>query len=171
MERVQVKRWIVLFAALAATLAAIAYPVEDEVQMAPVSKPVLAPAAVIKHPEEVLSAGAIDWVASDVDPFASHGWQAPPPAPPPEQARVVQAVVAAPVEPPPPPFPYQFIGQMNDGSDRVVYLGRGDQVQLARQGDVLDGTYKVVSVTQTQIEFELMSSGLKQWLAIPAQDN
>lgn len=170
MERKQVKRWTVLVTALAATLAAIAYPVEEEVQMAPMPKPALAPPAVPKAVQEDLAVHMVDWVASDVDPFAARGWVPPPPAPPPEQARIVQSVVAAPVEAPPAPLPYQFIGQMNDGSDRVIYLGRGDQVQLARQGDVLDGTYKVVAVSATQIEFELMSSGLKQWLAIPAQD-
>lgn len=168
MDSSKVKRWSVLGTALLATLAAIAYPVEDEVQMAPVP-PVSAPRSGQKAaPAE--EAGMIDWVASDVDPFAVRGWQAAPP-PPPEQARVVHAVEAAPAAPPPPPaLPYKFIGQMNDGTDRILYLGRGEQVQLARQGDVLDGTYKVLSVSATQIEFELISSGLKQWLAIPAQD-
>lgn len=170
MDSSKVKRWSILGTALLATLAAIAYPVEDEVQLAPMPQPVAAQGAEQKAGQAEES-GAIDWVASDVDPFAARGWQAPPPPPPPEQARVIQAVEAGPAAPPPPPaLPYKFIGQMNDGTDRILYLGRGEQVQLARQGDVLDGTYKVLSVSATQIEFELISSGLKQWLAIPAQD-
>jgi hypothetical protein len=44
-------------------------------------------------------------------------------------------------------------------------------VHLAHPGDVLDGSYKVLAIGQASIEFEALSSGLKQSLAIPAQDN
>jgi hypothetical protein len=60
---------------------------------------------------------------------------------------------------------------MNDGSDLVVYLSKGDQVVVARSGDLLDGGYKVSAISPTHIEFETVSSGFKQPLAIPAKEN
>ena len=58
---------------------------------------------------------------------------------------------------------------MQDGANQFLYLGRGDQVLLAHQGDVLDGSYKVVAVSDGIIEFESVQSGLKQSLPIPVQ--
>ncbi|MET0264258.1 MAG: hypothetical protein ABW202_01470 [Duganella sp.] len=107
------------------------------------------------------------------DPFAGKGWQPEPVVVPqvaiPPAAAPVAAIDLAPA--PPPPLPFKFVGQMTDGSDRVVYLSNGDQVVIARQGDVLDGGYKVVAISPAHIEFELVSSGFKQPLAIPAKDN
>jgi hypothetical protein len=70
----------------------------------------------------------------------------------------------------PPPLPYKFIGQMDTGTETMIYLGRGEQVHLAKVGDVLDGTYKVVNLTKTQIEFELLASSERQTLSIASRD-
>lgn len=56
----------------------------------------------------------------------------------------------------------------NDG-EQILYLGRSDQVLLARKGDVLESSYKVVEVSSTQVEFESVQSGIRQALPIPAQ--
>jgi hypothetical protein len=153
-----------------ATLAAIAYPTDDEVNVVEVAEQVNQQQQLtVTAPAEVTS--DLEWIASDEDPFASKSWQAPPPAP--EPSKQPSPVAIAPVDTtpaPPPPLPYKFVGQMNDGAQRVVYLSRGEQVLLAHQGDVLDGSYKVIAIGTTQVEFEAVSSGVRQMLPIPVQD-
>jgi hypothetical protein len=164
-------RWLLLSVAFAGTVAAILYPIEDEDGGARQdTTPVTA-----QRTKPALSVAAVEprasWIAADADPFASKGWQAPPVAV--DVSRSVQPVVIAAdaPPPPPPPLPFKFVGQMHDGSDLVVYLSKGDQVVVARFGDLLDGGYKVSAISPSQIEFETVSSGLKQSLAIPAKEN
>jgi hypothetical protein len=165
------RRWLLLSVAFACTVAAIFYPVDEDGSDAP--RTVAVPAAV-QRPVPALPIAATEvrssWIAADADPFASKAWQAPLPVA--EVSRAVQPVVVAEAPPPPPPpLPFKFVGQMNDGSDLVVYLSKGDQVVVARSGDLLDGGYKVSAISPTHIEFETVSSGLKQPLAIPAKEN
>ncbi|MGZ5198325.1 MAG: hypothetical protein ACXWC4_01010 [Telluria sp.] len=110
-------------------------------------------------------------MASDDDPFAPRGWV---PAPPPEITQLPKAGSTPLIETPPPPppvLPFKVLGQMVDGADQVVYLKNGEQVLLARSGDVLEGAYRVVTVSPTQIEFESIASGLRQSLPLSSQDN
>jgi hypothetical protein len=71
----------------------------------------------------------------------------------------------------PPPLPFKFVGQMTDGGNRVVYLSLNEQLVVARDGGLLEGGYKVFEITPTQIGFESTSTGTRQSLPIPAQDN
>jgi hypothetical protein len=170
MDKSQKIRWAVLLSALSTTIVAIIYPVDElpEPAEAMVRKPIpAAHAAAVSQPNVQ---GRRMWIANDEDPFAPRTWDAPPP--PVEAARTVQRVELAqdiPVSEAPPPLPYRFLGQMQDGSNRIFYLGRGDQVLLARQGEVLESTYKVVAVGDSAIEFESVQSGVRQSLSIPAQ--
>lgn len=171
MDKAQQRRSLVLSSLLAATVAAIFYPVDDT--PAPRSRSArAAPAKVVGQQNADPEPPSRGWMAAEENPFAPRGWVAPPP-PPPAQARAVAAVVlpeAPPPPPPPEPLPYRFLGQMSDGDDRVIYLGQGEQVVPARQGDVLDGRYKVVAIGASQMEFEQTTSGLRQTLPLPAQD-
>lgn len=165
-------RWTVLGVALTGTVAAILYPVEDVGFVPPAMAAIVprpaAPTIVAAAPAHPPSER--DWVANDDNPFTPRLWQAPPP-PPPEAARTVVAVETGEAPPPPPPpLPYAFIGQMADEGKRVVYLGRGEQLLLAHDGDVLEGTYKVVEIGQSHIAFETVATGLRQTLPIPAQN-
>lgn len=172
MDKALALRWTLLSAALAGTVAAIFYPVDEEVPIAGVktARASRTAALVQASAATVDSVAPASWIAADADPFASKGWQPPPAV---EPSRPIQQAVAPVDAPPPPPLPlpFKFVGQMNDGADRVLYLANGDQVLLARLDDVLDGGYKVSAISATQIEFESVSSGLKQSLAIPAKDN
>lgn len=157
--------------ALAGTIGAIFYPVEEEFteQVMPAFfalKAVKTVAAVQAKPE---LANPL-WVASDENPFAPRLWEAPPPVAAVE-TREVKAVdiPEAPVEQPPPPLPYKFLGQMQNEGEQILYLGRGDQVLLAKKGDVLESSYKVVEISDVQIEFESVQLGIRQSLPIPAQ--
>jgi len=169
MDRSNRGRLTILFCALGATVVAIAYPLEDAVDVVEIAefaaRDTNAPAS---SPALVAESGPA-WIASEEDPFAVRSWQPPTVVQVPVN-QVAPVEAAPPPPPPPPPLPYKFVGQMANGADRVIYLSRGDQVLLAHQGDVLEGTYKVVSIGGNQIEFETLSSGLKQALAIPAQE-
>lgn len=170
MDSASKKRWIVLLAALFATIGAIAYPVDEEGGVVEVQVPRKRPAIAAPTASTPQLEQDISWVASDEDPFAPRAWQPPAPAAP---APVATPLASAPIEvvQPPTPLPYKFVGQMNNGDQRTVYLSRGEQVLLAHQGDVLEGSYKVLAIGQSSIEFESVSSGLKQSLEIPAQEN
>lgn len=161
---------MVLLSALGATIAATIYPVNElpEPAEALVRKTGPVGRVVMDAQADKRTRGV--WLASDENPFAPRSWDAP--QAPVEAARAVQTVELAPSAPvpeSPPPLPYRFLGQMQDGSDRIFYLGHGEQVLLARQGEVLEGSYKVVAVGDGAIEFESVQSGLRQSLPIPAQ--
>lgn len=165
-------RWGLLLSALAATIAAIMVPEDEPVIVVQPPQPKravsLSPVAAQAVPVQEL---AREWLASDDNPFAPRGWIAPPPAPPPVQPRTVAPVVLTETTPPPPaPLPFRFLGSMSDGDDRVIYLGQGEQLLTAREGDVLEGRYKVARISAAHIEFEDTTSGLRQGLPLPAQD-
>lgn len=171
MDGASKKRWAILFGALAATLAAMAYPVHEEVDVIEAVPPRIVQVQAQRAQTNVEDNADLAWVASEEDPFSPRNWQSPA-APSTEPAPVVQVVTPVDATPlPPPALPFKFVGQMKNGDDRVIYLGRGEQVLLVREGDVLEGTYKVLTVGQATIEFETVSSGFKQTLAMPAQDN
>lgn len=165
-------RWGFLLTALCATLAAMFYPVETPVDVLPKSsqpraqKP--ASAAALKP---VVIRGL--WEPLLADPFAPRRWETPAPVVPapvvPVAAAPVAEVVVAP--PGPPPLPFRFVGQMNDTAQQVVYLSVGEQALLARAGEVLEGTYKVLAITPVQIEFEHIPTGQKQALVFPPRNN
>lgn len=165
-------RWSILLTALVATLAAMFYPV-DAPQGAPV--PVARvqapkPAATAQTPPVLAIHG--QWEPLLEDPFAPRRWDAPAPAPVPVAVVAAPAVAEVVVAPPgPPPLPFQFVGQMNDSTDQVVYLARGEQALLARTGETLEETYKVLAITPLQIEFEHIPTGQKQALVFPSRNN
>lgn len=165
-------RWTILLSALCATVVAIFYPVTAPVEtLSPVATPrvrKLAPAA----PQRPAAVRGV-WEPLLADPFAPRRWEVSAPVAPapviPTAAPVVAEVVVAP--PGPPPLPFQFVGQMTDSEQQVVYLSMGEQALLARTGEVLEGTYKVLAITALQIEFEHMPTGQKQALVFPPRNN
>jgi hypothetical protein len=83
---------------------------------------------------------------------------APRPAP-------VQTVVAVPTgPPPPPPIDIKFAGYFSgpDGADRQVILVHGDDVVLARSGDIVLRRYKILSVSANSIQVEDMPYNHRQ---------
>lgn len=167
-------RWSILLTALCATLVAMFYPV-DEPQSAPLTVARVqapAPKAAAAPVAAAALAGQGVWEPLLEDPFAPRRWDAPAPPPPPVVATAAPVVAEVVVAPPgPPPLPFQFVGQMNDSSDQVVYLARGEQALLARTGETLEGTYKVLAITPVQIEFEHLPTGQKQALVFPSRNN
>ena len=163
-------RWSVLLSVLGATVVAIFYPLDEAAApLAPLARAHARKAAASVQAPVMVVRGV--WEPLLADPFAPRRWEAPaPPAPAPVAPAPV--VAAEPVAPPgPPPLPFQFVGQMNDSAEQVVYLARGEQALLAHTGDVLEGTYKVLAITPLQIEFEHLPTGQKQALVFPSRNN
>ncbi len=172
MDRAATKRWLVLLSALTVTVVAILYPVDD-LAGSPGSAPLAVGRRTAQAPLVMPEFAAEEEPAGDPDPFAPRGWQAAPPpvAAPVAPVPTTLAAVAPPAPPMAPPLPFRFVGGMTDGAEQLVYLGHGDEALVARNGDVLEGTYKVVNINASQIDFEHIPTGQKQALVFPARDN
>ena len=163
------RRWMILSLFLIGTVGAIFYPADE--QSTAWTPRVDRAGSLPPRPARVSSVAEQEqWQPLLADPFAPRKWEAPAPvqvaAPAP-----VATVVAPPALPVAPPLPFQFVGQMSDGTDQVVYLVRGEEALLARTGEVLEGAYKVLGLTALQIEFEHLPTGQKQTLVFPASNN
>jgi hypothetical protein len=89
--------------------------------------------------------------------FGSHTWQ--PPAP----------KVAAPATPVAPPMPYRFAGKLLQDGKLQVFLAKGDEVVSAREGETLDGMYRVESIDDARIT--LLYLPLKHKESIPVNSS
>src|SRR6266581_7518215 len=92
------------------------------------------------------------------DPFSAHSWM-PRPKP---------AVVSAAPDPVAPPLPFRFAGQLHRDSGIEVYLARGEEIFTAREGDTLDGQYRVDSVTSSEVSFVHLPTGTRQTMQFSA---
>jgi hypothetical protein len=83
----------------------------------------------------------------------------PPPAPPNPLPLPPAPVVPSgpPPPPPPPPIPYKFIGKLegNGQTGRIAVLsdGRGGPL-YGREGDIIEGRYRIVRIGAESIEME-----------------
>jgi hypothetical protein len=80
------------------------------------------------------------------DAFRAAAWTPPPPPPPPP--------VAPPPPPPPtaPPLPFSFVGLLEQKSGKpTAFLAKGEALVVAGVGDVIDGTYRVESLSPTGV--------------------
>lgn len=159
-------RWLLLGIALALTLvAARLVGREDE------GPPPAAPAArtlgtASERPSERVEIeldrlAARKGVAPASDPFRPLTWQSvaqeearknapPPPPPPPPQA---------------PPLPFTYMGKLIEDGRIVVFLTQGDRNHIVRQGDTIDGTYRVDAVTEQSLALTYLPLKQKQELA------
>ena len=98
--------------------------------------------------------------AAAEDPFQKLSWTSPPvavvaPAPPP------------PVAPRAPPLPFTFIGLLEKGSPKpAAFLTRGEELIVVSAGDDVDRTYRVESLTATEIVFTYLPLNERQTIAL-----
>lgn len=92
------------------------------------------------------------------DLFSVHSWM-PKPKP---------SAAAAPVAPAAPPLPFRFAGQFYRDSGTEVYLARGEEIFPVKEGDTLDGQYKVEAVTGSEVRFLHIPSGTAQTMQFSA---
>ncbi|MBS1190541.1 MAG: hypothetical protein H6R10_2333 [Rhodocyclaceae bacterium] len=91
------------------------------------------------------------------DLFPKQSWYAPPA----EQS----ATAAGP--PKPPPLPFTYLGRLIDHGRVTVYLADAEERNLAvRQGDVLDGVYKVKRISPAAVTFVYLPTNEQQTLEI-----
>jgi hypothetical protein len=97
------------------------------------------------------------------NPFAASSWLPPPPP-----------VVQAPPEPAPPPtappVPYVYVGKL-DGSalKPQVFLASGDQLLIVSQGEVVDGQYRVESISDADVVLTYLPLNQRQVISIPGE--
>ena len=62
---------------------------------------------------------------------------------------------APPVPPPPPPINLKFFGFANKpGEPRKIFLSQGDDVFIAREGDIVDRRYRILHIMPASVEIE-----------------
>lgn len=99
---------------------------------------------------------ALEKIAAD--PFSSHSWLPPRP-------KFASAVNAAPIVP---PLPYRFAGQLLLDSGMQVFLARGDEIIPVKQGDTVDGQYRVESVGATNMTLVHIATNTRQVMEFDA---
>ena len=98
----------------------------------------------------------------------------------PEQAPAAAAPkgrAQAPAEPPPPaaapeapPLPFRYLGQMDDGGRKLVFLAREDAQLTVQAGQTIGKEYRVDEIARNEITLTYLPAGIRQSLAIPALD-
>jgi hypothetical protein len=87
------------------------------------------------------------------DLFAVRSWT-PPPA---------TAAASAPTAP---PLPFSFLGKKLEGEAWEVYLGRGELTHIAREGQVLDNSYRIDKIEPPGLVLTYLPLGQTQTLSI-----
>lgn len=148
--------------ALAASLAAAGglalWPADDDTALAPPARPrglATAALAVATPPARAPAARTTDaagWTTGTGLPARPADWPAPGAAalaawqgttPPPGAARPAAAAASAPARAAAPPFPYQWIGQLDDGAAPQLLLASAQRSVGVRLGEVLDGRWRL----------------------------
>nr|NMG32422.1 secretion system X translation initiation factor [Aromatoleum evansii] len=65
-----------------------------------------------------------------------------------------------------PPIPYEYLGKLADGHSVRVFLVRGDRPYTVSEGDVVDGSYKVKSITDTTMTLVYLPLDITQTLPV-----
>lgn len=91
---------------------------------------------------------------------------APPPAPMPVGSGPEASVPAGP--PPPPPITLKFIGTVSGGDlgGTVAVLSDGRFVYYGREGDIIEGRYRVVRIGEESIQMEYIDGRGRQTIRL-----
>ena len=95
--------------------------------------------------------------------FARHDWTPPPPPPSNEPP---------PPPPPPsaPPLPFTYIGKSLQDGVWQIYLARGERTYLVRDGETIDGTYRVDAIRPPVLTLTYLPLEQRQQLNIGVFD-
>lgn len=83
--------------------------------------------------------------------------------PPPRTSAVVDAAPPAPVAP---PNPYRFAGRLVRGGQAQIFLSKGDSVVAVRQGETIEGGYRVETIGEEQITLTYLPLGKKETIPV-----
>lgn len=97
------------------------------------------------------------------NPFVASSWLPPPPP-------VVQAAPEPPPPPTAPPVPYTYLGKL-DGSTLKpqIFLSRGDQLLIVSQGDVVEGQYRVESISDGDVVLTYLPLNQRQVVSMQSE--
>jgi hypothetical protein len=99
-------------------------------------------------------------VGEAADAFRSVAWTPPPAvaAPPP-----VLPAAPAPAPPSAPALPFRLVGLLEQKTDRpTAFLARGEALLVVRAGDVIDGTYRIESLSAAEVVVTYLPLGQRQ---------
>ena len=94
--------------------------------------------------------------------FESKSWYVPPPPPPPAPR------VEAPPPPAPtaPPLPFTYLGQYKEAEKPVILLMLGERMLLVKEGEVIDGIYKVEALLGRTLTITYLPLNIRQTLNV-----
>lgn len=91
----------------------------------------------------------------NAEPFREFSWYVAPPAPP----KVIEKPAA-------PPLPFLYLGKMADNGQYTVFVERGGRNYGLRQGDLIDGVYRVEAIASGTLTMMYLPLNEKQSMAI-----
>ena len=147
-----------LIAAAAAVVAVIAFEPgrKDEAKSAPRESAASAPVERAKSTESLQLPERRGLGQARGELFG-----APPPPP-----QAVATAASAPVVQVAPPMPYRFAGRVRKGGEEEFLLSKGELVFPVKEGDTIDGTYKVVAVKPDGIELVYIPLGTTERIMV-----
>jgi hypothetical protein len=92
------------------------------------------------------------------------------PEPPPIPKEVKKVInTAPPPPPPPPPIPLKFYGFSGSKSGpKQVFLSKGDDIFIAKEGQIVDRRYKILKIGPNSVEVEDVLTNNRQTLPLTA---
>ncbi|KML46761.1 proline rich protein [Burkholderia cepacia] len=146
---------------LARTAAHAAVPASVSVS-AP--RPASAGAAAATPQEKLAALRAPVSIEAAHDPFTASSWL--PPAP----VVVPTLPDTRPAPPSAPPVPFTYVGEQDAKAAKPhVFLSNGDQLLIVSPGDVIDGQYRVESVSESNVVLTYLPLNQVQVVAIPRE--
>lgn len=92
--------------------------------------------------------------------------------PPPVMPTPVATVVTnpgPPPTPPPPPIPLKFFGfSSKPGEAKKIFLSEGEEIFVAKEGDIINRRYRIVQINATSVMIEDMLNNNKQPIPLTA---
>ena len=92
------------------------------------------------------------------------------PEPPPIPKEVKPVInTGPPPPPPPPPIPLKFYGFTgNKSGPKQVFLSKGDDIFIAKEGQIIDRRYKILKIGPNSVEVEDVLTNNRQTLPLTA---
>ncbi|WP_423759595.1 hypothetical protein [Burkholderia sp. NLJ2] len=127
-------------------------------------RPASAGAAAATPQEKLAALRAPVSIEAAHDPFTASSWLPPPPV-------VVPTLPdTRPAPPSAPPVPFTYVGEQDAKAAKPhVFLSNGDQLLIVSPGDVIDGQYRVESVSESNVVLTYLPLNQVQVVAIPRE--
>ena len=101
----------------------------------------------------------------DGDPFGAKSWE--------EMARAEarkNAPPPQPAKPQAPPLPFVYMGKLVDDGETTVFLTKDNRNYILRQGDTVDGVYRVDKIDERAVSLTYLPLKIKQTLALGGEN-